>query len=458
MFRENEIIFDVAVIGGGPAGMIAAGRAGELKAKVVLLEKNNALGRKLLLTGKGRSNITKAEFNPRELVKKYGREGDFLLYPLSVFGVKETIDFFEKKGLKTKTERGKRIFPESGKAQDVLNVLIKYLKSGGVKIMTDCEVKEIVKNKDRIAKVILKNGREIKAKNYIIATGGKSYPGTGSTGDGYKWAKELGHKVSKLRPALVPLRIKESWPKKIQGLSLKNVELTVFQKSSFYEVKTQMKMKENSEGGKLHRHENKKQDSRFGELLFTHFGVSGPIVLDLSKIVCEFLDLPVGRQEKGVVKLILDLKPALDFQTLDKRIQSDFSKYSQKLFKNSLSDLLPQKIISIIVELSEINPLKKVNEITREERHRLAKLLKGLEMTVNSPLGFETAIVTSGGVSLKEINSKTMKSKIIENLFFAGEIIDLCGPTGGYNLQLCWSTGYLTGQAGSFLHPGFLIK
>ena len=458
MFKENEIIFDVTIIGGGPAGMMAAGRAGEMGAKVVLLERNNALGRKLLLTGKGRSNITKAEFNSRELIKKYGREGDFLLYPLSVFGVKETIDFFEKKGLKTKTERGKRIFPESGKAQDVLNVLIKYLKSGGVKIMTDCEVKEIVKNKDRIAKVILKNGREIKAKNYIIATGGKSYPGTGSTGDGYKWAKELGHKVSKLRPALVPLRIKESWPKKIQGLSLKNVELTVFQKSSFYEVKTQMKMKENSEGGKLHRHENKKQDSRFGELLFTHFGVSGPIVLDLSKIVCEFLDLPVGRQEKGVVKLILDLKPALDFQTLDKRIQSDFSKYSQKLFKNSLSDLLPQKIISIIVELSEINPLKKVNEITREERHRLAKLLKGLEMTVNSPLGFETAIVTSGGVSLKEINSKTMKSKIIENLFFAGEIIDLCGPTGGYNLQLCWSTGYLTGQAGSFLHPGFLIK
>jgi len=425
MLRENEIIFDVAIIGGGPAGMIAAGRAGELKSKVVLLEKNNALGRKLLLTGKGRSNITKAEFNPRELVKKYGREGDFLLYPLSVFGVKETIEFFEKRGLKTKTERGKRIFPESDKASDVLNVLIKYLKSGGVKIMTNCEVKEIIKNKDRITKVILKNGREIKAKNYIIATGGKSYPGTGSTGDGYKWAKESGHKVSKLRPALVPLRIKESWPKKIQGLSLKNVELTVFQ-------------------------DNKKKDSRFGELLFTHFGVSGPIVLDLSKIVCEFLDLPAGRQERGEVKLILDLKPALDFQTLDKRIQSDFSKYSQKLFKNSLSDLLPQKIISIIVELSEIDPLKKVNEITREERHRLAKLLKGLEMTVNSPLGFETAIVTSGGVSLKEINSKTMKSKIIENLFFAGEIIDLCGPTGGYNLQLCWSTGYLAGQAGSF--------
>ena len=438
MLRENEIIFDVAIIGGGPAGMIAAGRAGELTAKVVLLEKNNTLGRKLLLTGKGRSNITKAEFNPRELVKKYGREGDFLLYPLSVFGVNETIEFFEKRGLKTKTERGKRIFPESGSAQDVLNVLIKYLKSGGVKIMTNCEVKEIIKNKDRITKVILKNGREIKAKNYIIATGGKSYPGTGSTGDGYKWAKELGHKVSKLRPALVPLRIKESWPKKIQGLSLKNVELTVFQKSSFYEVKTQMKMKENSEGGKLHRH-NKKQDSRFGELLFTHFGISGPIVLDLSGKVGELL-------EKGEVKLVLDLKPALDFETLDRRLQSDFSKYNNKLFKNSLSDLLPQKLISIIVDLSGINPEKKVNEITRQERQKLVKLLKGLEMRVSSLLGFETAIVTAGGVSLKEIDSRTMKSKLIENLFFAGEIIDLHGPTGGYNLQLCWSTGYLAGE------------
>ncbi len=197
-------------------------------------------------------------------------------------------------------------------------------------------------------------------------------------------------------------------------------------------------MKENSEGGKLHRR-NKKQDSRFGELLFTHFGISGPIVLDLSGKIGELL-------EKGEVKLVLDLKPALDFETLDKRLQSDFSKYSNKLFKNSLSDLLPQKLISIIVDLSGINPEKKVNEITRQERQKLVKLLKGLEMRVSSLLGFETAIVTAGGVSLKEIDSKTMKSKLIENLFFAGEIIDLHGPTGGYNLQLCWSTGYLAGQ------------
>ena len=414
MSKENEIIFDVTIIGGGPAGMMAAGRAGEMGAKVVLLERNNALGRKLLLTGKGRSNITKAEFNSRELIKKYGREGDFLLYPLSVFGVKETIGFFEKKGLKIKTERGKRIFPQSDKASDVLAILIDYLKLGGVKIMTNSKVEKILKQKNRASKIILKDGREISAKNYIIATGGKSFPGTGSTGDGYQWAKELGHSISKLRPALVPLKIKESWPKMAQGLALKNVELSVFQN-------------------------NKKKDSRFGEMLFTHFGISGPIILDLSGKIAELL-------EKGEVKLVLDLKPALDFQTLDKRIQSDFSKYSQKLFKNSLSDLLPQKLIPIIVKLSGITPLKKVNVITREERYKLVRLLKGLAMTVSSLLGFEMAIVTSGGVSLKEIDSKTMKSKLIENLFFAGEIINLHGPTGGYNLQLCWSTGYLAGQ------------
>ncbi len=406
---------DVTVIGGGPAGMMAAASAAEKGAKVLLLEKNQTLGKKLLITGKGRSNLTRAEFNPRELVKKYGRAGDFLLFPLSVFGVKETIEFFEKRGLHTKVERGKRIFPRSDKASDVLKILIDYLKEGKVEIMTNSEVKEIVKDKNKIAKIILSSGEEILARNYIIATGGKSYPGTGSTGDGYKWLEKLGHKIEKLRPALVPLKVKENWPKLAQGLSLKNVELTVSQNG-------------------------RKKDSRFGEMLFTHFGVSGPIVLDLSNKVGELL-------EKGEVKLVLDLKPALDFQILDKRLQSDFSKYSNKLFKNSLADLLPQKLIPVILDLSGINPEKKVNEIKKEERQKLAKLLKGMEMMVSGLLGFDMAIVTSGGVSLKEIDSKTMKSKLVENLFLAGEIINLHGSNGGYNLQLCWSTGFLAGRS-----------
>jgi len=411
----KELFFDVVVIGGGPSGMMAAGRAGELGAKTLLLEKNADLGRKLLLTGKGRSNLTRAEFNLEELVKKYGREGDFLLYPLSVFGVKETIDFFEKRGLGVKVERGKRIFPKSDTSYDVLKVLISYLEKGNVRVMTKAGVKEIIGSKDRIEKIILKNGKEIFARNYVICTGGKSYPGTGSTGEGYKWLEELGHTIIKLRPALAPLKIKESWPKAAQGLSLKNVDLTVFQN-------------------------DRKKDSRFGEMLFTHFGVSGPIILDLSGEIAELL-------EKGEVKLVLDLKPALDFQTLDKRLQSDFSKYGNKLFKNSLDDLLPQKLIPIIIGLSGIDPGKKVNEIKRGERQKLLKLLKGLEMRVSGLLGFENAIVTSGGVSLKEIDSKTMKSKVIENLFLAGEIINLHGPTGGYNLQQGWSTGYLAGQS-----------
>ena len=395
--------------------MIAAGRAAESGVKVLLLEKNRSLGRKLLITGKGRSNLTRAEFDPKELVKKYGREGDFLLSPFSVFGVEKTVEFFNKRGLSTKIERGKRIFPRSDSSRDVLSVLIKYLKEGKVAIRTGSEIKDVVEDGGKMARVVLKDGRELTARNYIIATGGKSIPGTGSTGEGYLWLEKLGHKIEKLRPALVPLRIKESWVKSCQGLSLKNVKLTVFQ-------------------------DNKKKDSRFGEMLFTHFGVSGPIVLDLSFKTGELL-------EKGEVSLALDLKPALDFETLHKRVRSDFLKYGNKLYKNSLDDLLPQKMVPVVIELSGINPLKKVNEITKEERMGLAKLLKGMKMQVSGLLGFDMAIITSGGVSLKEIDAKTMRSKLVENLFLAGEIINLHGPTGGYNLQLCWSTGYLAGKS-----------
>ena len=394
--------------------MMAAGRAGGLGAKVVLLEKNEKLGKKLLLTGKGRCNITQAEFDTRKLVAEYGKNGEFLFSPFSVFGVKEVIKFFNDRGLATKIERGQRVFPVSDKAQDVLEVLLNYLKKVGVTVMTNSEVLKIEKEGKIIAKVILKD-KEIIARNYILCTGGQSYSTTGSTGDGYKWTKQLGHQIIEPSPALVPIRIKESWVKEVQGLTLKNVEIKVFQ-------------------------DNKKWDSRFGEVLFTHFGLSGPIVLDISKKVGNLL-------QNGEVRLVVDLKPALDFKILDERIKRDFEKYQNKMFKNALNDLLPQKLIPIIIRFSQINPEKITNQITKEERQGLTKLLKNLEMTVIGLLGFEIAIITSGGVSLREIDSKTMRSKIIDNLYFAGEIINVDGPTGGYNLQSCWSTGYVAGQS-----------
>ena len=418
--------YDVAVIGGGPAGMIAAGKAGEEGARAVLIEKNNSLGKKLLITGKGRCNITQAKFDGRDLADKFGKEGRFLLYGFSVFGSKQAVDFFENLKLKTKTERGGRIFPKSDRAEDVLRALKSYLDRNGVKILTGKTVKKIIKKKNKISGIVFRGGEEITAGKYIIATGGKSYPMLGSGGDGLGWAKDLGHTVAKLKPALTPIKIKEKWLKEAQGLSLKNVSITAYQN-------------------------NKKQDSRFGELLFTHFGISGPIVLDISKKIGELLTQPAA---KGKVKLVLDLKPALDFEKLDKRMQRDFIKFKKKLFKNSLGGLLPKKLINIIVKLSGIDENKSVNEITKTKRHKLAKLLKGMEMTPVELLGFDKAIITSGGVSLKEINAKTMKSKIIDNLYFAGEILNLDGPTGGYNLQVCWSTGYVAGNSASKINRG----
>lgn len=392
---------------------MAAGRAAELGKKVVILEKNKKPGRKLVLTGKGRCNITNAEFDLRNLVSNYGKKGQFLFHAFHVFGPKKVIEFFNKWGLETKIERGKRVFPASDNSEDVLKVFIKYLLKGKVKILYGAEVVDIERKKHHINKLILKDG-EIIAKNYIICTGGKSYPATGSTGQGYEWAEKLGHHIEDLMPALVPLKIREKWVQELQGLSLKNVEAVIFQN-------------------------DKKQASVFGECLFTHFGLSGPIILDVSGKVGELL-------KKGAVEISLDLKPALDFETLDERLQKDFQKYHNKFFQNSLDDLLPQKIISVIVKFSGIDSMKKTTYITKEERHNLVKLLKNLKMTVAGLLGFESAIVTNGGISLREIDDKTMKSKIVDNLFFAGEIIDVTGPSGGFNLQTCWSTGYLAGE------------
>ncbi len=405
---RKEDIFDIAIIGGGPSGLMAATRASELGARVVVIEKNKKLGRKLLLTGNGRCNITNAEFNLKKMISFYGKKGKFLFSSFSRFGVKETIDFFERERVKTKIERGKRVFPKSNKAQTVLDAFLRCLRREDVIVLCSAKVHRFSIRDGRIKKIILDDKKEVVAKKYIVCTGGLAYPSTGSTGDGLRWARSAGHKVIKPEPVLVPLRVKEEWVKELQGLSLKNVEI------SFKDIDI------------------------FGELLFTHYGVSGPIILEASQKIGEL---------KEEVKMSLDLKPALDYKKLDSRIQRDFDKYRNKLFKNSLDDLLPSKIIPVIIKLSGIGEDKEVNKITKEERKVLLKLLKNLEFTVTSKMGYDLAITNTGGVFSEEIDDKTMRSKKISNLYFAGDVIDISGPTGGFNLQLCWTTGYIAGES-----------
>jgi len=405
--------YDIAIIGGGPAGMMAAIQASSLGAKVVLLEKNNSLGIKLLITGKERCNITNDTEDQKEMIAKYGEKGKFLFSSLFAFGVQDTIDFFNKAGLDTKTERGNRVFPISDKSQDVLNVLLLKMKENNVEIKTNSAVREIILKNKIIEKLVLFNGGNIYANKFVIATGGKSYPATGSSGDAYAWLDKLGHTIVKPRPSLSPIICKEKFIKKLEGLSLKNVEIKLFK--------------------------NKKEVcSEFGEAIFTARGMSGPIILNLSKSVIE--------SKKDKYSLSINFKPALDDETLDLRIQKDFKEFNNKQFKNSLVKLFPQKIIPVIIDLSKINPDKQVNLITKEERSRLFNLLKDFKLEIFGLLGFEKAIITSGGVELKEIDPKTCKSKIINNLYLAGELLDLDGPTGGYNLQICWSTGFAVGQ------------
>jgi predicted Rossmann fold flavoprotein len=417
--KNNQEKFDVVVIGGGPAGMMAAGRAAELGARVVLLEKNESLGKKLLITGKGRCNLTQAQFDLKEMVSQFGKNGKFLFSSLAEFGPRQVIKFFEDRGLSTKTERGGRVFPVSNKSHDVLRVMEEYLKKYKVKILFGREIVGFESDGKKIRSVKLKHekgkpGREtILADRFILCTGGKSYPTTGSTGDGYQWARDLGHTIVPPAPALVPIKTKEKWVESLQGLSLKNVEIKLVQN-------------------------NKAKDSRFGEMLFTHFGLSGPIVLDISKKAGELA-------AKGDVLISIDLKPALSAEQLDARLQRDFADNGKKDFVNYLPELLPQKMIATLISLSGIDPRKKINVVTGAERKKLTLLLKELRLTFDGTAGYAQAVITSGGVNLKEVDSKTMRSRIVDNLFFAGEILDVDGPTGGYNLQICWSTGYAAG-------------
>ena len=411
----------VIVIGGGPAGMMVAITSAEQGNEVVLIEKNKVLGKKLSITGKGRCNIT-SSLNMDEFIKNTPGNGKFLYSAFNSFTNKDIINFIENQGIKTKIERGNRIFPVTDKAQDVVNCFIKKLKALNVSIRLNTVVKDILTDNNK-AIGVRTNNETIKADKIILATGGKSYPLTGSTGDGYKFAKKLGHTITELKPSLVPLvTYEEELHTSLQGLSLKNVEIKLIDISK-----------------------NKEIYNDFGEMLFTHFGVSGPIILSASSHLVRYKNIYELLKNKQI-KLIIDFKPALSREKLDQRILRDFEEEKNKSFKNSLDKLLPQKLIPEIINKSNIAPNKQVNSITKEERENLLKTLKQFEITIKDFRPIEDAIITAGGISIKEINPKTMESKIIKDLYFAGEIIDVDAYTGGFNLQIAYSTGYVAGM------------
>ena len=412
----------VVIVGGGPAGMMAAIAAKANGNEVILLEKNKTLGKKLLITGKGRCNIT-SSINIEDFIKNVPTNGKFLYSSFNSFTNKDIIEFLNKQGLQVKEERGNRIFPVTDNAQDVLNCFEKRLKELKVKIFYESRVTEVLKDdKNNVIGVKTETG-EIKADKVIIATGGRSYPKTGSTGDGYNMAEKIGHTVTKIRPSLVPLETYEQkYAKSLQGLSLKNVKIKV-----------------------LDIQKNKEIYEDFGEMLFTHFGVSGPIILSASSHLVRYKDIDNLLKSKQI-KLMIDLKPALTEEQLNLRILRDFEEFKNKEFKNSLDKLLPQKLIDAIVEISKINPEKQVNSITKQERLALVKILKQMELTIKDFRGIDEAIITNGGISIKEVNPKTMESKIIKGLYFAGEILDVDAYTGGFNLQIAYSTGFVAGN------------
>lgn len=407
----------VVVVGAGAAGMMAAIASSDNGNNVTIIEKNDKLGKKLFITGKGRCNITNA-CDMDTLYKSVIRNPKFLFSAFNLYNNYDIIDFFENNGLDTKIERGGRVFPVSDHSSDVIRCLENVIKDRGIEILFRKEVDKIKTDTNGKFEIYIKNADIINADKVIIATGGMSYPSTGSTGDGYEFARANGHKVEHLSPSLVPFNIKENYVTKLQGLSLKNVTVTLYD-------------------------DKKEIFSDFGEMLFTHFGVSGPLILTASSFVNEYIC-------KGNIRLSIDLKPALAQEQLDKRILRDFETEKNKQFKNSINSLLPSKLIPIIIELSNIDPEKKVNEISKEERLLLVELIKNFKMTINGLRDYKEAIITKGGVNVKDINPKTMESKIVPGLFFAGEVLDVDAVTGGFNLQIAWSTGY---AAGSSIYP-----
>ena len=428
---------NVIIIGGGPAGMLAAISAAKNGNNVTILEKMDMLGKKLLITGKGRCNIT-SSLPIDEFIKNIPGNGMFMFSSFNNFNNKDILDLLNSEGVKTKVERGNRVFPVSDSSLDVQKALLKVIKKLGINVILNAKVEEILVNDVRVdekdekkvvygLKVNINGKRDtVLADKIILATGGKSYPGTGSTGDGYEMAKKLGHTITKIRPSLVPLTARQDNSLKIcknlQGLSLKNVSIA---------------LKDTTK--------NKTIYEDFGEMLFTHFGVSGPTILSGSAHLLRYKDID-NLMKNGDIVLFIDLKPALTIDKLDERILRDFSEEKNKEFKNSLDKLLPKKMIPVIIELSGIEPNKKVNEITKKERIKLVELLKKLEIKIEGFRPIEEAIITAGGINIKEINPKTMESKLVKGLYFAGEIIDVDAYTGGFNLQIAYSTGYTAGM------------
>lgn len=414
---------NVVVVGAGPAGMMAAISAAKDENKVILIEKGPKVGKKLSITGKGRCNITFSG-DANDFEKNVIRNFNFLRSSFSKFDNNDVVEYFNNLGVKTKIERGARIFPESDSANEVVEALKNELFKYKVKIKYNSTIKDLNIKDDVLESITINNSgitEEIKCDKCIIATGGRSYPVTGSNGDGYELLKKYGHNIVDIKPGLIPIKCYGNDCEKLQGLTLKNISIKVVEKS-----------------GELLYND-------FGELLFTHFGLSGPVILSMSSVLNRVKDI-FKKLEKQEIEIYIDLKPALDKEVLDKRICKDFLKYKNKDFSNSLNELLPRKLIPVIIERSKISPTKQVNEITKLERQQLVSLLKEFKFNIKGFMPIEIAIISCGGIDVKQVNPKTMESKLIKGLYFAGEILDVDGFTGGYNLQIAFSTGYSAGK------------
>ena len=408
-------IWDVVVIGGGPAGMMAAVTAAKLNKKVLILEKNSRLGEKLLITGGGRCNVTNAEPDLRKLLSKFKESDQFLFSAFSKWDNSKTIEFFNERGMDTKVEAENRVFPKSNSAESVWRVLIDELQKYNVTIRSNSPVSSLETIENKIIGVKLKNGEVIHAHSFILATGGKSRPETGSTGDGFKWLKEIGHKVIESSAALVPITVKDEWVKKLAGISLSEVKITLLQNYM-------------------------KQDVRKGKILFTHVGLSGPTILNMSRDISELL-------KYGEVVVSIDLLPMFDPGQLNERLQEIFKEENNKKIKNSLGNLVPTALANAVLEYGEIDPETPCHSVSRESRLKLVETFKNMQSTVTGLLGLEKAVVTSGGVALKEIDFKTMQSKLFPNLYIIGDLLNIDRPSGGYSLQLCWTTGFVAGSS-----------